>query len=150
MERHSDRLNQFIDPAKAADDTVLALSSIERGREVAAELLEIGIKLCDYLIQLLRESKTPEVKEEEYACRGVRYVEIRALQQSKIDIDKEIDKTEQVREWINDLMKDPSSHTQEEITIIKEHLMTITMPIWRNRTVEFREREMKRGLVVHG
>lgn len=147
MERHSDR-PQFTDPAKLADDTVLALSFIERGRKVPAELLENGVKLCDYLIQLLKESKTLQIKEKG-TFRAVRD-ETEALLESKIDIERELRKTEEVKSWINDLKDDPTSHTHEQIESIKEHLMTITMPIWRNRTVEFRERKMKRSLIVHG
>ncbi len=71
MERRSDRL-QFTDPAKLADDTVLALSFMERGRKVPAELLKNGVKLCDYLIQILNELKTPQIKEEEGTFHGVR------------------------------------------------------------------------------
>lgn len=148
MERRSDRL-QFTDPAKLADDTVLALSFMERGRKVPAELLENGVKLCDYLIQILNELKTPQVKGEEGTFRGVRD-ETKALLESKINIEGGLRKTEEVKNWINDLKDNPTSHTHEQIESIKEHLITITMPIWRSRTVEFRERKMKRSLIVHG
>lgn len=149
MERRSDR-PQLTDPAKLADDTVLALSSIERGSKVPVELLENGVQLCDYLIQLLKESKLPQIKqEEEGTFRAVRD-EAKALLKSKIDVDRELSRTEEVRNWISDLKDDQTSHTDEQVESIKEHLITITMPIWRSRTVEFRERKMKRSLIVHG
>ena len=59
-------------------------------------------------------------------------------------------KTEEVRKWISDLTSDASSHSQKEIQSIKDYLLSITMPIWQNRTSEFRERKMKRSLMVHG
>ena len=149
MERRSDR-PQLTDPAKLADDTVLALSSIERGSKVPVELLENGVQLCDYLIQLLKELKLPQIKqEEEGTFRAVRD-ETKALLESKIDVDRELSRTEEVRNWISDLKDDQTSHTDEQVESIKEHLITITMPIWRSRTVEFRERKIKRSLIVHG
>ena len=62
---------------------------------------------------------------------------------------KASEKTEKVKRMIGDLIDDPSSHTSEDIESIKEHLMNMTMPIWRHRASEFRERKMKRSLVLH-
>jgi len=149
MERYSDNPNQFVDPAKLADDAVLALSSVERGSQVSPELLEEGIKLCEYLIHLFQELKTPEVEREQWTFHAVRD-DRKALRESGIDIDREHKRTEEVKKWISDLMNNPSSHTRQEIESIKEHLMSITMPIWQKRTSEFRERKMKRSLIVHG
>lgn len=149
MERYSDNPNQFVDPAKLADDAVLALSSVERGSQVSPELLEEGIKLCEYLIHLFQELKTPEVEREQWTFHAVRD-DRKALRESGIDIDREHKRTEEVKKWISDLMNNPSSHTRQEIESIKEHLMSITMPIWQKRTLEFRERKMKRSLIVHG
>lgn len=149
MERYSDNPNQFVDPAKLADDAVLALSSVERGSQVSPELLEEGIKLCEYLIHLFQELKTPEVEREQWTFHAVRD-DRKALRESGIDIDREHKRTEEVKRWISDLMNNPSSHTRQEIESIKEHLMSITMPIWQKRSSEFRERKMKRSLIVHG
>lgn len=149
MNSYRDNPEQFVNPAKLADDTVLALSSVERGCEVSPELLEEGIKLCDYLIHLFQELKAPEIEREQWTFRAVRD-DRKALRESGIDIDREYRRTEEVKKWISDLINNPSSHTQEEIKSIKAHLMTMTMPIWRNRASEFRERKMKRSLIVHG
>jgi hypothetical protein len=145
---HSDNPNQFLDLAKLADDAVLALSSVERGSKVSLELLEEGIKLCEYLLYLFREMKTPEFERERWTFHSVRD-DREALRESGIDMDREYTKTEEVKKWISELINNPSSHTREEIESIKEHLMTITMPIWQKRTSEFRERKMKRSLIVH-
>lgn len=149
MKGYSDNPNQILDPAKLADDTVLALSLVQRGSKVSPELLEEGIKLCEYLIQLFQELKTPEVEREQWTFHAVRD-DRKALRESGIDIDRGHRKTEEVKKWISDLMNNPSSHTREEIEGIKEHLMNITMPIWQKRTSEFRERKLKRSLIVHG
>ena len=68
----------------------------------------------------------------------------KVLQESGIDIER----VRKVKEWINDLMKDPSSHTPEELKSIQEFLITMTMPMWQNRTLEFREKKLKRGLII--
>jgi len=149
MKAHNDNPNQPLDPAKLADDAVLALSSVQRGSKVSSELLEEGIQLCDYLIHLFQELKAPQVETERLILRAVRD-DRKALRESGIDIDKAYRKTKEVKKWISDLMHNPSSHSREEIESIKEHLMSITLPIWRHRTSEFRERKMKRSLIVHG
>lgn len=149
MKVYSDDPNQFVDLAKLADDAVLALSSVERGSKVAPELLEEGIKLCEHLVSLFQELKTPKIEREQWTFHAVRD-DREALRESGIDIDSEHRKTEEVKKWIRDLIDDPSSHTPQEIGSIKEHLMSITMPIWQKRTSEFREKKIKRSLIVHG
>ena len=148
MKLYSDSPNQFIDLTKLADDVVLGLSSIERGSKVPPELLEKGIELCEYLLYLVEGLKAAEFEKERLPFHSVRD-DREALRESRIDIDREYTKTEEVKNWIGDLIDNPSSHTREEIEVIKEHLMTLTMPIWQKRTSEFRERKMKRSLIVH-
>ena len=149
MKEYSESPEQFSNPAKLADDTVLALASLERGAKVAPELLEEGIKLCDYLIHLIKQLKAPQVQGERWAFRAIRD-DTRALGESGIDIDKANEKTEEVKKWISDLVDNPSSHSKEEIESIKEYLISITMPMWRSRTSEFRDRKMKRSLIIRG
>jgi hypothetical protein len=149
MKKSGDNPSQSPDPVKLADDAVLALSSLARGSKISPELLEEGIKLCEYLIYLFQELKMPEGEREQWTFYAVRD-DRKALQESRIDIGEALRKTEEVKKWIGDLITNPSSHTQDEIEGIKEHLMTITMPIWQKRTLEFRERKMKRSLIVHG
>lgn len=145
MTDHSRDLNGLINPAKLADDTVLALSSIERGGKVFPELLKEGIKLCDYLIALHERSKSPEETKGQLTFRTVRD-DMKALKESKIDIDR----VHKAKEWINGLIENPSSREPEEIRDIQELLITATMSIWQSRTLEFRERKLKRGLIIRG
>lgn len=149
MNSYGKELEEFLNPAKLADEAVLALSCIERGTKTSLEFLREGIKLCDYMLHLFHGIKVPEDAQQKWAFRSVRD-DRKALQGSGIDIDKEFRKTEEVRKWISDLISNESSHSQEEIQSIKDHLLNITMPIWQNRTSEFRERKMKRSLMVHG
>lgn len=145
MTKHSQEFNQLVNPVKLADDTIFALSSIERGGKVSPELLREGIELCDYLITLLDELKTPGELRTQLTFRAVRD-DKKVLQESGIDIER----VREVKKWINDLMKDPSRHTPEELKSMQEFLMTTTMPMWQNRTLEFRERKLKRGLIIRG
>lgn len=145
MTNYSQDSNRLVNPAKLADDAVLALSSIERGGEVSPEPLKEGIELCDYLIGLLEALKSSGEQKGRLTFRAV-LDDMRALQKSKIDIDK----VREVKDWINDLTKDASSHTLEEIENIQELLITGTMWMWQNRTLEFREQKLKRGLIIRG
>ena len=145
MTKHSQEFNRLVNPVKLADDTILALSSIERGVKVSPEFLREGIELCDYLITLLEELKAPEEPRAQLTFRAVRD-DKKVLQESGIDIER----VREVKKWINDLMKDPSRHTPEELKSMQEFLMTTTMPMWQNRTLEFRERKLKRGLIIRG
>jgi hypothetical protein len=149
MKMHNDNPEQFPNPSKLADDAVLALSSLERGSKVTPEVLKEGIKLCDYLIHLIGELKAPQVQKDRWTFRAIRDDSI-ALTESGIDIDKAYEKTEQVKKWISDLIEDPLSHSREEIESIKEHLINVTMPMWQSRTSEFRDRKMKRSLIIRG
>lgn len=145
MTKYTKDLNRLVNPAKMADDTVLALSSIKRGGKVSSEFLKEGIELCDYLISLLEELKPLGAQKGQLTFRAVRD-DKEALQESGIDIDT----VRKVRERINDLREDPSSHTNEEIKSMQELLMKTTMPMWQNRTIEFREKKLKRGFIVRG
>jgi len=145
MTKHSQEFNQLVNPVKLADDTIFALSSIERGSKVSPELLRGGIELCDYLITLLEELKPPEKPLSQLTFRTVRD-DKKVLQESGIDIKR----VQKVKEWINDLMEDPFSRTLEDLISMQEFLMTTTMPMWQNRTLEFREKKLKRGLIIHG
>ena len=57
---------RLFNPARLADDTVLALSSIGRGEKVSIEFLDEGIKLCDYLLSLFNELEIPESQKEQW------------------------------------------------------------------------------------
>lgn len=145
MTKHSQEFNPLVNPVKLADDTIFALSSIERGGKVSPELLKEGIELCDYLISLLEELKTPVEPRAQLTFRAVRD-DREVLQESGIDIER----VQKVKEWINDLMEDPFSRTLEDLISMQEFLMTTTMPMWQKRTLEFRERKLKRGFIVRG
>ena len=149
MNKYGKESEEFFNPARLAYEAVLALSSIERGSKTSLELLKEGIKLCDYMINLFWEIKVPETEQQKWAFRSVRD-DRKALRESGIDIDKELRRTKEARKWISELISDASSHSQQEIQSIKDHLLSITMPIWQSRTSEFRERKMKRSLIVHG
>jgi hypothetical protein len=141
-------LNRLFNPARLADATVLALSAIERGDKVPPELLRGGIELCDYLISLFEELEVPQLVEEQWAFHRAR--DKKVLQESGIDIKSMHVKVNNAKEWINGLIQNPSSYTQEQIKNIQELLVTVTMPMWRIRASEFRERKLKRGLIIHG
>ena len=149
MNKHSKESEEFFNPAKLADEAILALSCIERGGEASLEFLQGGLKLCDYMMHLFQGIKVPETEQQKWAFRSIRD-DRKALQESGIDIDKELKKTKEVRKWISDLIDDASSHSQADIQSIKDYLLSITMPIWQSRTSEFRERKMKRSLIIHG
>jgi len=145
MTKNSQEFNPLVNPVKLADDTTFALSSIERGGKVSPELLKEGVELCDYLISLLEELKTPVEPRAQLTFRAVRD-DREVLQESGIDIER----VREVKKWINDLIENPSSHTPENLKTMQEFLMTTTMPMWQNRTLEFRERKLKRGLIIRG
>ena len=145
MIKRNREFNELVNPVKLADDTILALSSIQRGVRVSPELLKEGIELCDYLMTLLEELEAPREPRARLTFRTLRDDE-KVLQESGIDIER----VREVRNRINDLMENPSSYTSEELESIQEFLMTTTMPMWQNRTLEFRERKLKRGLIIRG
>lgn len=145
MTNHNQEFNRLVNPVKLADDTIFALSSIQRGAKVSPELLRKGIELCDYLIILLEELKAPKEPRGQLIFRAVRD-DKKVLQESGIDIER----VREIKKWINDLMENPSCHTPEELESMQKFLMTTTMPMWQNRILEFRERKLKRGLIIRG
>ena len=145
MIKYARNLNRLDSPSKMADDAVFALSSIERGREVSLEFLKEGVELCDYIINLIEEIKAPETKKNKLTFRAV-HDDKEVLHEIGIDIDE----VQKIKSLINDLIKDVSSHTSEEVESIQKFLITTTMPMWKNRTLELREKKMKRGLIIRG
>jgi hypothetical protein len=134
-----------INPVKLADDTIFALSSIERGIEVDPEALREGIDLCDYLIKLLEESECEREKESKLTFRSI-YHDRKALRESGIDRQK----LSTIKGWISDLLNDASSHTPEEIGQLQKVFVDATMTMWQNRTIEFREKKLRRGFIISG
>ena len=143
MKSYNRYLNRLTNPVKLADNTIFALSSIERGNKVSPVPLKEGIELCDYLISLLKELKISKEKKTQLIFSTADN-DYKALQ--KIDIDK----VRKTKKWIKDLMKNPLSHTKEEIKDLRKFLITVTMPMWQNRTLEFREMKLKQGLIIRG
>jgi len=136
-------------PVRLADNTVLALSSLERGAGASPESLSEGIRLCDYLMLLLRTRSSSQESREATAIFPGMSDGAETLAQSLSDVSEALGKTEQVKQYIDDLIRDPASHTSVEIQDIKKHLIILTMPMWRRRASEFRERKMKRSLTLH-
>lgn len=143
MKNYNRYFNRLTNPVKLADNTVFTLSSIERGHKVSPVLLQEGIKLCDYLISLFKELKMSKEKKAQLIPSAVNN-DYKALQE--IDIDK----VREAKKLIEDLMKDPLSHTKKEIKDLRKFLITVTMPMWQNRTLEFREMKLKQGLIIRG
>lgn len=143
MSRMKSYNKRLTNPVKLADNTIFALSSIERGNKVSPVLLREGIELCNYLISLLKELKISKEKKTQLIFSASNN-DYKALQE--IDIDK----VRKTKKWIEDLVKNPLSHTKEEINDLRKFLITVTMPMWQNRTLEFREMKLKQGLIIRG
>lgn len=145
MIKYIRNLDRSVNPVKLADEAVFALSSIERGKKASPELLKKGVELCDYLMSLLREPERREAPRTKLSFRAV-HDNKKALQERGVDIGR----VRRTKKRINDLIKDPSSHKPEAIRSMQEFLMTTTMPMWQNRSLESRERKLKRGLIIRG
>jgi len=148
MSGHTQDLDRFSNPSKTADDIVLGLSLIEREGKVSPELLKEGIEFCDYLMNLLEEVRTPSSQKEQWISLTVRDKD--AIKESMINIDDTISKLKNAKECLNKVIESSSSLTPEQIRNIQEILVNVTMPIWRKRTAEFREKKLKRGLIIDG
>lgn len=148
MSGHTQDLDRFSNPSKTADDIVLGLSLIEREGNVSPELLKEGIEFCDYLMNLLEEVRTPSSQKEQWISLTIRDKD--AIKESMINIDDTISKLKNAKECLNKVIESSSSLTPEQIRNIQEILVNVTMPMWRKRTAEFREKKLKRGLIIDG
>ena len=143
MKNQNQIRDRIVNPVKLADNAVLTLSALERKDEVSEDRLNEAISLCDYLLQLL-ESSPSEV--------------IGVPTGSIIELDREaLHKTEvkaedlhNVRNWLTDITNDRTSHGKEDLEEMQALLVKVTMPMWRSRTSEFRERKLRRSLILHG
>jgi hypothetical protein len=142
-------IDKFFDPAKLADDTVIALSDIERGTSANSDSINEGVRLCDYLLHLLQEADKSEVEERRSTFTTFEN-DRKAFVENITDIEVERKVIQGMKRVLSDLIVDPSSHTKQEIDSIKQYFIKTTMPMWRNRTTEFRDRKMKRSLVIRG
>lgn len=137
--------NRFFNPVKLADDTVLALSAIKRGGKVAPEPLKEGVELCNYLITIF-ESKESMPQREKWTFQAARDREI--LQESEFDSSNMVAKAKKVKEQIQGIVEQKLSLEAKQIENIQEFLMDTTMPLWRKRISEFREKKLKWGLTT--
>ena len=133
MYKYVKNVDEFTNVVKLADDTILALSSLDRGQEVSSELLERGINLLEYLEELFREIKIGKGEDDYEIFRGVRDDKM-LIKESKIDLDQELEKSGEMKKMIRNLISSPSSRKSEDIKKIKEYLIKITMPYWQRRT----------------
>jgi len=145
MTGYSRKVRELVNPVKLADDTVLALSMIERGTEVPPEEFKKGIVLCEYLMKLYEESEYEIEAQSKLFFRSISD-DKKALMKSGINVDT----LRKLKDWINDLIKDTTSHTPDEIRELQKLLIDATMRMWQNRTIEFREKKLRRGFVVSG
>jgi hypothetical protein len=69
-----------------------------------------------------------------------------ALMKTGIDVDA----LKKLQDWIKDLIKDATSHSSDEIKELQKLLIDATMRMWQNRTMEFREKKLRRGFIISG
>lgn len=146
MTGYSRKVRELVNPVKLADDTVLALSMIERGTKVPPEELNKGIVLCNYLMKLFDEESEHEIEAQSKLIFRSISDDKKALMKSGIDVDT----LKKLKSWINDLIKDTTSHTPDEIRELQKLLIDATMRMWQNRTIEFREKKLRRRFIVSG
>jgi hypothetical protein len=133
---------------KAADEAVLALATYKRSREMSPIFLSQAISLCDYLkerISDIRDQTTEKASHRSFRTPN-------ADAKGYLDNEDYTSHLEKAIELLKEILENPSSATadarSEEITHIQELLINLTMPIWRRRTMEFRDKKLKRGLVI--
>jgi len=141
MTRYGKAAAPLANPVQLADNAVLALASLERDAVVKPELLNDGIKLCEYLVSLLEDLKGPEDRKAQFLFRAV-FSDKKSLQNTKIDLED----VRQVKEKLTDLLRDPASYTKKEIEDMQRFLVMWSMPLWQHRIVESEERRLRRGL----
>lgn len=136
MTMHFQNLERFYNPVRIADELVLALSE---GGQISPKLLLEGIKLCEYLTNLLEEVKTPTShKEETWPFHALSNKS--AFEEIEIDIDQMLAKIKDVSSLLNNLKENPTLQKTEQINKIQEYLVTVTVPIWRKQNLEFRKK----------
>ncbi len=145
MTGYSRKVRELVNPVRLADETVFALSMIERGAEVPPEELKKGIVLCDYLVKLLEELEYKKEAQPKLIFRSISDDKT-ALMKSGISSDT----LRKLQDWINDLITDTTSHTPDEINELQKLLIDATMRMWQNRTIGFREKKLRRGFIISG
>lgn len=136
MTTHFQNLERFYNPVRVADELVLALSE---GGQVPPKLFLDGIKLCEYLTNLLEEVKTStSPKKEQWPFHALR--DKNAFEEFEIDPDKMLEKIKDVNLLLNNYKENPALLKPEQINKIQEYLVTVTVPIWSKQNLEFRKK----------
>ncbi len=135
-------------PPKLADETVLALSSLLEGKDVSPVVLEEGVGLCKYLIKLLEGKDVPSPQWERWESYSTAVK--KAFLESNIDQITMLKDLRSAMEGIKEILLNPSQKKPNQIKEIQMALINVTMPLWRIRTSDFRERKFKRGLIIRG
>lgn len=137
---------QPINPIKLADNTVLALASIERGEKASPKFLEGGIKLCDYMIDLLNEPKITEKRALSSAFRSIRDNDKETLEESEIDIQE----VQEIKEEMQKILHSKSSLSPERLQYLQRFFIVKTMPMWQKRISEIRDIKLRRRRLILG
>ena len=85
-------------------------------------------------------------KREKWTFQAARDREI--LQESEFDSSNMVAKAKKVKEQIQGIVEQKLSLEAKQIENIQEFLMDTTMPLWRKRISEFREKKLKWGLTT--
>jgi hypothetical protein len=132
--------NKFINAVKLADDTILALSSLERGHKAPKGILEGGIKLCDYFLSVFQTQQITDIERDQSILFHVARDTEAIIKKDKINIENEVEKITDIKKCLGDLISDPKSHNKEEIKTIQIYLIAKTTPIWQGRLFKDKSR----------
>jgi len=137
--------NQFLDPSRLAEDAVLALSQLQRGSEANIEMIDAGIRLCDYLMTFWKEPS-----KDRGAFSSFSESDKNDLTEEGWNLEEVSQKAQGIKEQIAALKASPELFKEYDIDQIKEFLINVTTPIWHKRSSDFRDRKIKRSFIIRG
>jgi hypothetical protein len=139
---------QYGDLVRLADDAVIGLSSLARTGTIAKELLQEGVELCDMMLVLLgRRQNGVERKR----IRAVRLEsDQRTLRESGLKAEQVTSEARAARSALMSMIDGEPPPSVEEVSRMEAMFVSWTMPFWRARLGEFRERRERRELRGRG
>lgn len=148
MTRNFVQAPQSADLASLADSAVIALGLFIRTGQKSIQQLKQGITLCE---EILRCAADAGEAENVAAGESPRRKQLRATAIPDTFADKEaVTQVTQARDTLQRIIDEDAKFPESELSGIQEMFIEYTMPAWRKRHTEFRERKLKRRLKRYG
>jgi hypothetical protein len=130
--------NKEFNPIEIADDIITQLYYLRNKEHFSESVLMKGISLFEYLVGLSNaEIESPEVRN---TSRILAKQNKELLIQSGFKLDEQLDSLHKGKDIIKKLIVNPTSCSNEQIEIVQDLLLKVSMPVWKKKIMVLKDK----------